>query len=728
MGAVYRAHDPKLGRDVAVKVVFREYANDPLFIERFAKEQASAALDHPHVVRVHRGGVEQGIPFLVMELLPGGSLNDRLKREGRLPWQEAARLGSQVASALAAVHAARLVHRDLKPRERPHRRGGERQARRLRRRARRVEPAHEDGRAPRDAAVHGPRAGRGRQARRLARGPLQPRRAHVRAPRRAAAVRRSGLRRDRQEARRGPDLDELRGRRTSRARSTVSCSSSSSATPARRPESAAAVAKKLDAIARGKLEDEGRGRGVLPALAVAAVLIASGAVAAVFLNTGARRSTPPPPPPPPVVVAEKVELVVDEPKDGALVAGEKVTVKGRARGATSLEVAGRPSRSGRRRLRDAGERHERRDGRSRSSPSRASKKDEKKRTVYKPPAWFLDLGAGDRPPLPLPAGLGFGANKGEYVNKKDESVLVWAPRRAVHHGRARTRTSARGPAPRSSSRTRSSSRATSSGSSRCRSRSSSATRRRRAPRRRSSARTRGKRIVGLNFWIYEGHPRLLARGGPRHLLEIPPTPRARRRGGPDASGDARDRPRTWTATASGRASSSRPRRSGSAPPRGTPHEQAKPLSVGRRCSRRRRATSRRPISDRRPQQRRPARRRSPTVRGATRRARSPSTRTRSAPRRSARSTWRATSPSGAGTGSTRASTPSARTRSREGPVAPARDERGTRAARASRRTLRLDALRGRRAAAVLPRDHLPAAVGRDRVPCLPRARGIATNP
>ena len=116
MGAVYRAVDETLGRQVAVKVLRRELADDPTFLERFRREaRAAAGLSHPGVAGVYDYGELGGQPFIVMELVEGETLAERLAARGRLPWREAFAIGEQVAAALAAAHAHGLVHRDVKP-------------------------------------------------------------------------------------------------------------------------------------------------------------------------------------------------------------------------------------------------------------------------------------------------------------------------------------------------------------------------------------------------------------------------------------------------------------------------------------------------------------------------------------------------------------------------------------------------------------------------------------
>jgi tRNA A-37 threonylcarbamoyl transferase component Bud32 len=116
MGAVYRAVDETLGRQVAVKALRRDLADDPTFLERFRREaRAAAALSHPGVAAIYDYGEADGQPFIVMELVEGENLADWLAARGPLPWQEAFAIGERVAAALAAAHAHGLVHRDVKP-------------------------------------------------------------------------------------------------------------------------------------------------------------------------------------------------------------------------------------------------------------------------------------------------------------------------------------------------------------------------------------------------------------------------------------------------------------------------------------------------------------------------------------------------------------------------------------------------------------------------------------
>ena len=115
MGEVYRARDTRLGRDVAIKVLAARSTEQPEARVRFEREaRAISALNHPHVCVLHDVGRENGIDYLVMELIEGESLAQRLER-GPLAVPEAIRLAGQVADALARAHRVGLVHRDLKP-------------------------------------------------------------------------------------------------------------------------------------------------------------------------------------------------------------------------------------------------------------------------------------------------------------------------------------------------------------------------------------------------------------------------------------------------------------------------------------------------------------------------------------------------------------------------------------------------------------------------------------
>jgi Tol biopolymer transport system component len=115
MGEVWRARDPRLGRDVAVKVLPARVAGDADRLQRFEQEaRATGALNHPNVLAVHDFGTHDGAPYLVTELLEGMTLRERLA-DGPLPVRKALDLAGQVARGLAAAHEQGIVHRDLKP-------------------------------------------------------------------------------------------------------------------------------------------------------------------------------------------------------------------------------------------------------------------------------------------------------------------------------------------------------------------------------------------------------------------------------------------------------------------------------------------------------------------------------------------------------------------------------------------------------------------------------------
>ncbi len=116
MGEVYQAHDTKLGRDVAIKVLPEAVAHDPERLSRFQREaKLLASLNHPNIATIH--GLEQsnGTNYLVMELVNGETLADRIKRECAVPVDEALTICKQIAEALEAAHEKGIIHRDLKP-------------------------------------------------------------------------------------------------------------------------------------------------------------------------------------------------------------------------------------------------------------------------------------------------------------------------------------------------------------------------------------------------------------------------------------------------------------------------------------------------------------------------------------------------------------------------------------------------------------------------------------
>jgi Tol biopolymer transport system component/predicted Ser/Thr protein kinase len=115
MGEVYRAWDPKLARDVAIKVLNRDTALNPVAIRRFEQEaRVASALNHPGIITIHDTGESNGQFFIVMEMVDGQSLRHLLLR-GRPPLKKALQIASQLADALAKAHESGIVHRDLKP-------------------------------------------------------------------------------------------------------------------------------------------------------------------------------------------------------------------------------------------------------------------------------------------------------------------------------------------------------------------------------------------------------------------------------------------------------------------------------------------------------------------------------------------------------------------------------------------------------------------------------------
>src|SRR5712691_10055467 len=118
MGTVWEAEDTLLDRHVAVKLLHPQFADEPEFLERFRREaRAAARLSHPNIVSIYDVGedVETRTPFIVMELVEGGNLKERIQRSAPLPDNEIRALGAALAATLEYAHRRGIVHRDVKP-------------------------------------------------------------------------------------------------------------------------------------------------------------------------------------------------------------------------------------------------------------------------------------------------------------------------------------------------------------------------------------------------------------------------------------------------------------------------------------------------------------------------------------------------------------------------------------------------------------------------------------
>ncbi|MCX7792762.1 MAG: protein kinase [Chloroflexaceae bacterium] len=116
MAAVYRAADTVLQRDVALKILYPHYSDDPAVVERFKREAVTAAsLSHPHIVAVYDVGEQEGMVFIAMQLLTGRTLQDRLQETGALSLEALLDVLEPVADALDYAHARGVIHRDVKP-------------------------------------------------------------------------------------------------------------------------------------------------------------------------------------------------------------------------------------------------------------------------------------------------------------------------------------------------------------------------------------------------------------------------------------------------------------------------------------------------------------------------------------------------------------------------------------------------------------------------------------
>src|SRR5213082_2967933 len=116
MSTVYCALDVTLQRQVAIKLMNREVATDSDQLERFRREaRAVAQFSHPHIVGVIDAGEDEGRPYIVFEYVDGETLKDRIRRNGRLPIDEALAYAIEISRALGCAHAQLIVHRDVKP-------------------------------------------------------------------------------------------------------------------------------------------------------------------------------------------------------------------------------------------------------------------------------------------------------------------------------------------------------------------------------------------------------------------------------------------------------------------------------------------------------------------------------------------------------------------------------------------------------------------------------------
>ncbi len=116
MGVVFQAEDPRLNRMVALKAMLPALAASGSNKERFIREaRAAAAIEHDHIVAIFQVDEDRGVPFIAMPLLRGEALEDRLKRQRKLPLPEALRIAKETAEGLAAAHERNMIHRDIKP-------------------------------------------------------------------------------------------------------------------------------------------------------------------------------------------------------------------------------------------------------------------------------------------------------------------------------------------------------------------------------------------------------------------------------------------------------------------------------------------------------------------------------------------------------------------------------------------------------------------------------------
>ena len=116
MGSVFRARDLTLNREIALKVIKREFSHDPEYWTKLEREARSTALvNHPNVIKLFSSGSDHGIHFIVMELAENGSLDDLMTADGKIPEEQVLDMGIQIAEGLLAAHKRGLIHRDVKP-------------------------------------------------------------------------------------------------------------------------------------------------------------------------------------------------------------------------------------------------------------------------------------------------------------------------------------------------------------------------------------------------------------------------------------------------------------------------------------------------------------------------------------------------------------------------------------------------------------------------------------
>ena len=116
MSDVYKALDHKLNRYVAVKILKDEFSEDKSFVSKFKVEaQSAAGLAHPNIVNVYDVGEENGLYFIVMELVEGITLKKYIEKKGKLPVKEAVSIAIQIAQGIEAAHNNHIIHRDIKP-------------------------------------------------------------------------------------------------------------------------------------------------------------------------------------------------------------------------------------------------------------------------------------------------------------------------------------------------------------------------------------------------------------------------------------------------------------------------------------------------------------------------------------------------------------------------------------------------------------------------------------